>query len=130
LSVSLELVRRGAGPNAERIPLVAQPSTDPVEVVSEIRSGMATECEHCGKRPKYERLIVRTFGLGVPRPPEDVLDEKLIEDRKALGWDATVRDSEMDFPRFDGHLMAGPSGLAWRMSVDAQDPAVFHGVQA
>jgi hypothetical protein len=39
-------------------------------------------------------LIVRTFGLGIPWPPEDVSDEKLIEDRKALGWDATVRDSE------------------------------------
>ena len=36
----------------------------------------------------------------------------------------------LEFPRFDGHLTAGPSGLAWRMSVDAQDPAVFAGVQA
>ncbi len=34
----------------------------------------------------------------------------------------------LEFPRFDGHLTAGPSGLAWRMSVDAQDPAVFAGV--
>ena len=33
-------------------------------------------------------------------------------------------DEPLEFPRFDGHLTAGPSGLAWRMSVDAQDPAV------
>jgi DNA-directed RNA polymerase subunit RPC12/RpoP len=76
------------------IPLVAQPSTDPVEVVSEIRSSMARECEHCGQRPKYERLIVRTFSLGIPWSPEEVSDEKLIEDRKALGWYSTVRDSK------------------------------------
>jgi hypothetical protein len=44
-------------------------------------------------------LIVRTFGLGIPWPPEDVSDEKLIEDRKALGWDATVRDSESAMER-------------------------------
>jgi hypothetical protein len=36
----------------------------------------------------------------------------------------------MEFPRFDGHLTAGPSGLAWRMSVDAQDVAVFAAVSS
>jgi hypothetical protein len=46
------------------------------------------------------------------------------------GADIADRLDALDFPRFDGHLTAGPSGLAWRMSVDAQDPAVFHGVQA
>jgi len=38
--------------------------------------------------------------------------------------------SGLEFPRFRGHLTAGPSGPAWRMSIDAQDRAVFQGVQA
>jgi hypothetical protein len=77
------------------IPLVTQPSMDPVEVVSEIGSGMDTKCEHCGQRPKYERLLVRTFGLGIPWPPEEVSEEKLIEDRKALGWGSSIGDSKI-----------------------------------
>ena len=36
----------------------------------------------------------------------------------------------LEFPRFRGHLTVGPSGLTERMSIDAQDPAVFAGVQA
>jgi hypothetical protein len=31
----------------------------------------------------------------------------------------------LDFPRFRGHLIAGPSGLAVRIGVHAFDPAVF-----
>jgi hypothetical protein len=34
----------------------------------------------------------------------------------------------VEFPRFCGHLTAGPSGLAERMSVDAKDTAVLAGV--
>jgi hypothetical protein len=34
----------------------------------------------------------------------------------------------VDFPRFRGHLTAGPSGRPERMSVDAKDAAVFEGV--
>ena len=33
----------------------------------------------------------------------------------------------LEFPRFCGHLTAGPSGPAWRMFIDAQDRAVFQG---
>jgi hypothetical protein len=36
----------------------------------------------------------------------------------------------MEFPRFCGHLMAGPSGPAGRISVHAVDPAVSGAVQA
>ena len=40
-----------------------------------------------------------------------------------------VHDEDgVEFPRFRGHLTAGPSGLAERMSVDAKDTAVFEGV--
>jgi hypothetical protein len=35
---------------------------------------------------------------------------------------------DLEFPRFRGHLIAGPSGPAWRISVHAIDPAVFVGV--
>src|SRR4051812_43474416 len=34
----------------------------------------------------------------------------------------------LEFPRFRGHLTAGPSGRPGRMSVDAKDAAVFVGV--
>jgi hypothetical protein len=37
---------------------------------------------------------------------------------------------ELEFPRFCGHLMAGPSGPAGRISVHAVDPAVSGAVQA
>ena len=36
----------------------------------------------------------------------------------------------VEFPRFRGHLTAARFGVAERMSSDAQDPAVFQGVQA
>src|SRR5687767_11521125 len=36
--------------------------------------------------------------------------------------------ASLDFPRFRGHLTAGPSGRPARMSVDAKDAAVFVGV--
>jgi hypothetical protein len=51
--------------------------------------------------------------------------------KQVIGLVATCSACRIvEFPRFDGHLTAGPSSLAWRMSVDAQDPAVFAGVQA
>ena len=41
-------------------------------------------------------------------------------------WVAVIsRHSELEFPRFRGHLTGGPSGLLERMSVDAKDAAVF-----
>lgn len=76
------------------IPLVRQPSMDGAEVLSEIKSGMNTPCEHCGQRPKHERILVRAFGLGIPWPPEDFSDEKLIQDRQALGWYSRFSDSK------------------------------------
>jgi hypothetical protein len=49
-----------------------------------------------------------------------------VEPRK--GREAIRQGYLLEFPRFRGHLMAGPFGLAERMSVDAQDPAVHPGV--
>jgi hypothetical protein len=40
----------------------------------------------------------------------------------------TIGPDAVDFPRFRGHLTAGPSGRPERMSVDAKDAAVFEGV--
>jgi hypothetical protein len=35
------------------------------------------------------------------------------------------RSATMEFPRFRGHLIAGPSGPAARIDVHAVNPAVF-----
>jgi hypothetical protein len=42
---------------------------------------------------------------------------------KGTVWQYTAIDVE--FPRFRGHLIAGPSGLAARIGVHAVNPAVF-----
>src|SRR4051812_35722914 len=41
---------------------------------------------------------------------------------------ADGRDTALEFPRFRGHLIAGPSGPAARIGVHAFDAAVFVGV--
>lgn len=46
----------------------------------------------------------------------------------SLGPGCRAAGHRLDFPRFRGHLMAGPSGRPVRMSVDAKDTVVFVGV--
>lgn len=56
--------------------------------------------------------------------------------RRGLGIRACLRRRRhppglrrsVEFPRFRGHLIAGPVWPAWRISVHAVDPAVFIGV--
>jgi hypothetical protein len=61
-------------------------------------------------------------------------EEELCEDapRRTIsaGLASVPPTSRLEFPRFGGHLMAEPFGRLERMSVDAQDPAVFRGLQA
>jgi hypothetical protein len=50
-------------------------------------------------------------------------------DRASFGPGPGCRGpNSLEFPRFRGHLTAEPSGRPGRMSVDAEDSAVFVGV--
>ena len=67
--------------------LVAQPSPQLIEMMISIKHSIGTEsCEHCGNRPRPERLYTRVFQLNIPWPPETFSDKTLIEASEAFGW--------------------------------------------
>ncbi len=67
--------------------LLAQPPLELVDVAVSIRRAIeALRCEHCGEKPRPERLQTRIFQLNVPWPPEDYSDKDLIEAREDFGW--------------------------------------------
>ncbi len=95
----------------------------PRQAARSATSPQAEPLEACGSRGSW-RPAPR---LHKPSPPCGEMrrgDERCRPQKCGCGpWPTWI-------PRFDGHLTAGPSGLAWRMSVDAQDCAVFAGVRA
>jgi hypothetical protein len=78
--------------------LLSQPSVDLVDAAISIRRALETvRCEHCGQRPKPERLQTRVFQLNIPWPPEDFSDKQLTQAREDFGWSkARFRDGDID----------------------------------
>jgi putative transposase len=56
--------------------------------------------------------------------------ERLVGAQRRAAGDRPRSTARVEFPRFGGHLTTEPFGRSERMSVDAQDPAVFRGLQA
>jgi DNA-directed RNA polymerase subunit RPC12/RpoP len=70
--------------------LIAQPPLDPVDIAVSLRhEAEAARCDHCGKKPKLERLQTRIFQLNIPWPPEEFSDKDLMQARKDFGWSST-----------------------------------------
>ncbi len=74
------------------------------------------------------RHLSELYGTEIGRDTVSRVTDAVLEDIAAWRSRPLAAIYPMEFPRFRGHLTAGPSGLAGRMPVDAEDPAVFVGV--